>query len=405
MRRQVRHLGANVPGVRPPPDARATESKAVLRLITRMNIGGPARQAILLSKGLSEEFPTILAAGRPGPSEGELVDPAVPVRPVPLVRPVRPLTNLRCLLAVRRLISETGASLVHTHMAKAGAVGRLAALSLPGRRGRPRLVHTFHGHVLQGYFAGPEQRAFLMLERKLAKRTDALIAVSPEVRDELVDLGVGRPDQYRVVPLGFDLAPLLEVGRPDGPAGTLRASLGLPAGVPLAGVVGRLVAIKDHATLFAALADVPGLHLAVLGDGELRPSLEALARQLGVDGRVHFVGWWLDLPAALADLDLVVLSSRNEGTPVALIEALAAARPVVATDVGGVRYVVQDGETGWLCPAGDVPCLAGLLRRILADRPGARALAEEGRRRVAKRFGQDRMVADHLVLYRELLGR
>jgi hypothetical protein len=269
---------AKVPSVQPDP-APGTPT-TVLRLITRMNIGGPARQAILLTKGLSADFPTVLAAGRPGQAEGELTDPDVAVRHVPLVRPVRPATDLRCLLVVRRLLYESGARLVHTHMAKAGTIGRLAALSSPRGHRRPRLVHTFHGHVLQGYFAGPQQRAFVQFERILAKHTDVLIAVSPEVRDELLDLGIGKPAQYRVVPLGFDLAPLLAVGTPGGPVGRLRAGLGLAENVPLAGTVGRLVPVKDHATLFSAVASVPGLHLAVLGDGELRATLEMLAREL-----------------------------------------------------------------------------------------------------------------------------
>jgi len=369
-----------------------------------MNIGGPARQAIVLAKGLADEFPTVLAAGRPGEAEGELWDAEVPVRHVPLVRPVNPATDLRALLAVRQLLRQTEVRIVHTHMAKAGLVGRLAAIGSYSARARPRLVHTFHGHVLQGYFGRAQQKTFLELERLLARRTDVLVAVSPEVRDELVDLGVGREKQYRVIPLGFDLD-LLAVGEPGGPPGRLRTSLGLRADVPLVGTVGRLVAVKDHATLFAAMAMVPNAHLAVLGDGELRPDLEALARQLGIAERTHFTGWWLDMPSALADLDVVALSSRNEGTPVALIEALAAGRPVVATDVGGVRHVVQDGETGWLCARGDPTAVGALLERVLGDPQGSARMAQEGRRRVTVRFGSARMVADHLSLYRELLGR
>jgi glycosyltransferase involved in cell wall biosynthesis len=288
-------------------------------------------------------------------------------------------------------------------MAKAGTIGRLAALTTGSRR-RPRLVHTFHGHVLQGYFAGPQQRAFVQFERFLAKHTDVLIAVSPEVRDELLDLGIGEPGQYQVVPLGFNLAPLLAVGTPDGPVGRLRALIGLPENIPLAGTLGRLVPVKDHATLFSAVAIVPGLHLAVLGDGELRATLEQLARDLGISDRTHFTGWWADVPSALADLDVVALSSRNEGTPVALIEALAASRPVVATDVGGVRHVVQDGETGWLCGAGDAAGLARLLQRV-TDQPEISArLAEAGRLRMAQRFGYERLLAEHRALYEGLLG-
>ncbi|HTT92145.1 MAG TPA: glycosyltransferase [Acidimicrobiales bacterium] len=376
----------------------------VLLLITRLNIGGPGGQVLLLAKGLSPEFATLLAAGTPPAREGELTDPAVPVRHVPLVRPVRPATDLRALTAVRRLVGDTKPRVLHTHMAKAGTIGRLAVLSSGSSKTRPRLVHTFHGHVLEGYFAGSQQKAFVELERRLARRTDVLVAVSPEVRDELVDLGVGKPSQYRVIPLGLDLAPFLAVNRSGPAGGKLRAALGLGGDVPLVGILGRLVPIKDHATLFSAVATIPEVHLAVLGDGELRQSLEGVARQLGIADRTHFTGWWGDAAAALADLDVVALSSRNEGTPAVLIEALAAGRPVVATDVGGVRHVVQDSETGWLCSPGDSISLAALLERALSKRDVAQAMAEEGRRRVAERFGRDRMIADHMTLYQELLG-
>lgn len=375
----------------------------VLLLITRLNIGGPAAQALLLAKGLEPQFATVLAAGTPSTSEGELTDPAVPVLHVPLVRPVRPATDLRALTAVRRLAKGSEPRVLHTHMAKAGTIGRLAVLSSRWSSGRPRLVHTFHGHVLEGYFAGHQQRAFLELERRLARRTNVLVAVSPEIRDELLDLGVGKPAQYRVIPLGLDLAPFLAVGRRGQARGKLRATLGLGGDVPLVGILGRLVPVKDHATLFAALVTTPEVHLAVLGDGELRQSLEGLARDLGIAERTHFTGWWDDVATALADLDLVVLSSRNEGTPVALIEALAAGRPVVATDVGGVRHVVQDSQTGWLCRPGDPAALAVLVERALTNREVALGLAEEGRRRVTERFGRARMIADHVALYQELL--
>jgi glycosyltransferase involved in cell wall biosynthesis len=367
-----------------------------------MNIGGPANQVLLLAKGLAPAYTTLLAAGTPGEREGELTDPGVPVQRVPLVRPVRPATDLQALASIRRLIRHTGPRLVHTHMAKAGSIGRLAVLSSSKSR-RPRSVHTFHGHVLEGYFGGAQRRGFLQVERFLARHTDALVAVSPEVRDELLDLGVGKPGQYQVIPLGLDLDKFAGVRPRDGAAGQLRNAIRLGPETPLAGAIGRLVPVKDHATLFRAIAATPGYHLAVLGDGELRPTLEGLARDLGVAERTHFTGWWADVPSALADLDVVVLSSRNEGTPVALIEALAAARPVVATDVGGVRHVVQDGETGWLCRAADPDGLAQLLQRVGSERALAIRLAEEGRRRVALRFGRARMVADYVTLYGELL--
>jgi glycosyltransferase involved in cell wall biosynthesis len=369
-------------------------------LLTRLNVGGPAQQVLLLHRHLPPRLPAVLAAGRPPTQEGELSAQGLEVRHVPLVRPVRPVTDAAALAAVTRLLAATRPGVLHTHMAKAGAVGRLAATLLPRRR-RPRVVHTFHGHVLDGYFGAGRQRAFVELERWLARRSDLLVAVSEEVRDELLELRIGRPGQYEVIPLGIDL------DRYEGlrPTGALRRAVGVGPEVPLAGVLGRLVPVKDHATLLEALARLPRLHLAVLGDGERRHELTALARQLGVAERAHFTGWWQDVPGALGDLDVVVLSSRHEGTPVALIEALAAGRPVVATNVGGVPSVVEDGVTGWLCPPGDAEALAAALEGALADPAAARARAERGRERVVARFGVARMVADHVALYDGLLGR
>jgi len=371
----------------------------VLRLITRLNVGGPARQALLLTRRLDDDFPTVLAAGQCAAGEVELSDPAVTVRRVPLVRPVRPETDARALQVVRRLLVESRASVVHTHMAKAGAIGRLAATTVWPR---PRTVHTFHGHVLDGYFRPAVESAFTTVERRLARQTDALVAVSPEIREALLDLGIGTESQIHVIPLGFDLSSFLAVERP---AGTLRAHLGLAADVPLVGVLGRLVPIKDNETLLAAVARLPGVHLAVVGDGELRGALSSTAARLGIAGRVHFTGWWPDVAAAMSDVDVVALTSRNEGTPVSLIEASASARPVVATRVGGVADVVKDGVTGFLAHPGDADEVAGLLRRLLDDPDARRRLGEAGRQEVRHRFSQERLLKDIRELYAELCSR
>ncbi len=373
-------------------------SVSVLRLVTRLNIGGPARQALLLTKALSDDFPTVLAAGQPEPSEGEMSDPGVAVRRVPLTRPVRPQADVAALMAVRRLLRTTDARLLHTHMAKAGAVGRLASTLVPDR---PRTIHTFHGHVLDGYFSPVAQRSFLAIERRLANRTDILLAVSPEIRDNLLDLGIGRPAQFQVMPVGLDLSPFLAV---SGPSGAFRAELGVNRDSPLVGSVGRLVPIKDHLTLLHALEHLPGVHLAVVGDGELRAQLEAETSARGLGPRVHFVGWRHDLPTVYSDLDALALTSLNEGTPVAIIEALATGRPVVATDVGGVRHVVDDGRTGLLAPARDDRAIAVRLANLLGDRALATRLASAGRLHVAARFGAGRLVDETRELYRSLLA-
>lgn len=369
----------------------------VVRLITRLNVGGPARQALLLTRELAEDFPTVLAAGQPTASEGELSDERVPVRRVPLVRPLNPAMDLQAVAATRRLLGETGAQLLHTHMAKAGTVGRIAANSMSHR---PRTVHTFHGHVLEGYFNPAVQKVFVELERGLARRTDALVAVSPEIRDALQELGIGRRRAFHVIPLGLDLDAFLAIERPDG---RLRSALGLDVETPLLGVVGRLVPIKANEVLLEAVASLPGVHLAVIGDGEERVALTRTAERMGVLGRVHFTGWWPDIPGAFGDLDLVVLSSKNEGTPVALIEAHAAGKAVVATDVGGVRHVVQDGATGWLARSGDAEGLAALITKALADPLRLQAFGAAGRRFVRDRFSKHRLVSDIRALYGDLL--
>jgi glycosyltransferase involved in cell wall biosynthesis len=225
--------------------------------------------------------------------------------------------------------------------------------------------------------------------------------VSPEVRDELLDLGIGRPDQIEVVPLGLDLDAFLALD-PVTPSGKLRAHLGLPPTAPLVGIVGRLVPIKDVATTIRAVQRLDGVHLAVVGDGALRPALEDEAAKLRVADRVHFTGWWDDVAAVMADLDVAALSSRNEGTPVALIEALAAGRPVVGTNVGGVRFVVEEDQSGYLVPPDDPDALAERLKQLLAD-PALRArMGEYGRAHVRERFGARRLVADMRALYTDL---
>lgn len=370
----------------------------VLRLITRLNVGGPAQQALLLTARLQDEFPTVLGAGTPRGEEGEMSRPDLEVHRLPLTRGFDAAQDARAVRAVFRLVRRTRPVLVHTHMAKAGAVGRSVCVS-HGRR-RPVLVHTYHGHVLNGYFSPSKQRSFIEIERQLAKRTDCLIAVSPQVRDELLALGIGRPSQYIVIPLGLDLTRFLAVQEPTG---ALRHQLGLSATVPLIGAVGRLVPIKNIELLLDTAARLPDVHVAIFGDGESRRALEQRAQTLGLARRVHFLGWTTDVAAAMSDLDVVVLTSRNEGTPVALIEALAAARPVVATNVGGVPFVVEDGVSG-LLTALDPEALASSVERALSDRPAVAAMAAAGRAAVAERFSHDRLVRDIRVLYRELIG-
>jgi glycosyltransferase involved in cell wall biosynthesis len=269
----------------------------------------------------------------------------------------------------------------------------------------PTVVHTFHGHVLRGYFSPPKQALFRRLEALLSRAADALVAVSESVKQDLVALGVARADKIRVIPLGLELRPLAA----PLPRGVLRREAGFAEGTPLVGMVGRLVPIKDVPGFLRAarlvLAERPSVRFALVGDGEERPALEALAAELGLGQAVHFFGWRQDLGPVYGDLDVVVNASRNEGTPVALIEALAAARPVVATDVGGTPDLLGRGAHGRLVPPGEPEALARAILETLDQPEPARLRACEGREHVMATHSSERLLRDMDALYRELLAR
>ena len=262
-----------------------------------------------------------------------------------LQREISPFQDLAAARELLRLIRRVRPDILHTHTAKAGAVGRLAArLAGPAR---PKVVvHTFHGHVLRGYFGTAKTEAFRRLERGLARNSDALIAVSPEVRDDLVELGVAPREKIVVIRLGLDLDRRLATA--PGASEALRAELGVPDGRFLVGWLGRMTEIKrvdDLLRAFARLREAGAdADLLVVGDGPLRADLESLAAELGVRDRCHFTGFRSDVGAIYAACDAIALTSANEGTPVTVIEAQAAGRPVVSTNVGGVRDIVTDGR-------------------------------------------------------------
>jgi len=266
------------------------------------------------------------------------------------------------------------------------------------------VVHTYHGHVLHSYFHPVKTRVFGAIEAVLGRMSDALIAVSDAVKSDLVRLGVAPAAKIHVVPLGLELERLAA----ELPRGVLRAEAGMEPEAPLIGIVGRLVPIKDVGTFLAAAARIraerPEARFAIVGDGEERARLEAEAQRLGLEGAVCFFGWRRDLEAVYGDLDVVVNCSRNEGTPVALIEALAAGRPVVATRVGGTPDVLGAGERGTLVPPGDPKALARAVLEVLDHPEEARARAQQGRQYVLARHSVTRLLGDLDALYRRLLA-
>jgi glycosyltransferase involved in cell wall biosynthesis len=377
----------------------------VLRLIARLNVGGPAIHATLLTERLNPaRFTTTLVTGTEEEGEANylaLHGRTMAVQIVPdLGREIRPLSDIRTVWRLMQIIRRERPHIVHTHTAKAGALGRAAAILC----GVPIVVHTFHGHVLRGYFSPAKTAVYRGIERMLAWRTDRLLTVTDRVGQELKGLGVGRPAQYRTLPLGFDLSPLLVAERRRG---ELRAELQV-GNVPLIGIVARLVPIKAHEVFLAMAARVRRVHsdalFLIVGDGELREALERRVQALGLTGAVRFLGWRADIDKLYADIDVVALTSRNEGSPVALIEAMAAGVPVVSTDVGGVADVVRHGVTGLLATMDDDDTLARHVVTLLADREAGRRMGQEGRRRVATTYGSARLVSDIETLYEELLG-
>ena len=351
----------------------------ILRVIARLNMGGPALHVAYLTEGLRKRgYDTTLVAGSLARGEDSMAFVADArgvevVRIDELGREISPLRDLMATIRLARLIRKERPQILHTHTAKAGTVGRVAA-RLAGSRRPPIVVHTFHGHVLRGYFGPVRTLLFRLLERWLAAGTTALVAVSPQVRDDLVALGVAPRERFVVIRLGIELDERVapeQNGRAES-----RRYLGIPGDRFAVGWIGRMTAVKrtdDVLIAFKGLRD-SGVDavLCMVGDGPDRVQLEQRAHELGVARDTVFLGYQEDVAPFYAAFDALVLPSGNEGTPVTVIEALAAERPVVATRVGGVPDVVRDGEDGFLVEAGATDDLADRLGRLARD-PALRA--------------------------------
>ena len=326
-----------------------------------------------------------------------------------LRRPVRPLHDVIALLTIYIQLYRYRPRIVHTHMAKAGTLGRLATLAynLTFGLGRPaKVVHTYHGTVLDGYFSPFVSRGVAGVERILARFTSVLIAISSRIRHDIENVyRIGRAEQIRLVPLGFDLARFAAI---DGPMRVAaRHDLRIPALASVVTTVGRLTEIKQQHVFLSVAQRLAHEHRSMffllVGDGTLRPQLEEQARLLGIADRVRFLGWRADLDRIYAATDVFLLTSANEGTPVALIEAMASGVAGVSTDVGGVGDVISSESVGLLAPAGNVEGLARAVATLLADTSRRAAMGEAGRASVLSRYGLERLESDVVRVYRELL--
>jgi glycosyltransferase involved in cell wall biosynthesis len=382
----------------------------VLRVIARLNMGGPAIHVANLAAGLETRgYHTTLVAGSLARGEDSMAFVAerlgVEVVDIPdMQREVAPFHDVRSIRRLTALMRAERPHILHTHTAKAGALARAAALAA-GRARPPIVVHTFHGHVLKGYF-GPGRTAFFkQVERSLARYSDVLVAVSPEVRDELVEHGVAPMEKFTVIRLGIPLADRLG----DASAGLdYRVLYGIPQDAFVVGWVGRMTGVKDTDAVLEILRatrerDIDAV-LCMVGDGPDRERLEQVAHDLGIARSTYFVGYQTDIAGYYRLFDAFVLPSVNEGTPVSAIEALASGTPVVATRVGGVPDVVTDGVDGFLVPPRDTDAAADRLAQLARD-PELRArLGETGRANAQARYSVERLVDDVDRLYRELLA-
>lgn len=393
----------------------------ILRIIDRLNIGGPAIHTILLTNGLDKSrFDTILVTGTVEQDEGEMwylteEKGIQPVRIPELRRSLNVHHDAVAFWKILRLAMREKPDIIHTHKSKAGTLGRMAGLLLKWRYSS-KLVHTFHGHVLHGYFSRAKSQLFIRIERFLARFTDRIIAVSASVKQELIDLKIAPEKKIKIIPLGLELEKLIHTECRAPRQNNFRS----------VGIVGRLVPIKNHKMFLDSIRLLrdewksrPDIKFFITGDGPLRRELEEYTERLGISQDVSFTGWRKDVGAIYSQLDIVTLTSLNEGTPVALIEAMAAGKPVISTDVGGVRDLFSDSfrlcahrdkvilkvhDQGILIPSGDAEGMAAALKNLLQNEDLRKKMGEAGRKTVYPKYDILRLLEDMKALYLTLIG-
>ena len=382
----------------------------VLRIIARLNIGGPSRHVAILNEGLDKDkYESILVYGSLEPGEGDMSYLAKNVRGrvvyVPeITRRIRPLSDLKAFMKIFALITKERPQIVHTHTAKAGAIGRLAAILAFV----PIKVHTFHGNIFYGYFSRWATALFLWIERFLAFFTDRIICISNQQKDELLKTyRIGTEKKYEIINLGFDLEKFMNAKESDG---SLRSVLNLKSDDILVGIVGRLVSVKNHMMFLKAAERIKKtmdldlfskVKFIIIGDGPERPMLENYVKSVGLERGVIFAGWAKEMEKIYADLDIVALTSKNEGTPLSLIEALASSKPVIATNVGGVKDVV--GDAAILVETNEEEKFAASLSDLIKSNQKRKEMGLKGRERVVQRFSKENLIKSTEKLYEELL--
>jgi len=391
----------------------------VLRIINRLNLGGPTYNAAYLSRYLAPEFETMLVAGIKEDTEesSEYIVTEMGLKPVYIPEMRREINFKNDRIAYRKivqLIKEFKPDIVHTHAAKAGTLGRLAASHMKV----PVIIHTFHGHVFHSYFNPVKTQLFKYIERYLSSLSTRIIAISDIQKDELCLIHkVCKPSKTVVVPLGFDLSRFQfnqEEHRRN-----FRIEYFIEESTIAVCIIGRIVPVKNHELFIRAFANVKGQYKGkmvgiIVGDGEDRAKMELLAGELNLilstpekkikGADLIFTSWIFDVERPLAGSDVVAMTSLNEGTPVSLIEAQAAGKPIVTTEVGGISNVILPGITALLSPSGDLNLFSENLKRLVEDASLRNSMKDKGWHFVRDKFHFERLVSDIKTLYGELLS-
>ncbi len=390
----------------------------VLRIINRLNLGGPTYNAAYLTKYLAPEFETMLVAGMKDDSEesSEFIVESMNIKPIYISNMQREINfknDRNAYQQITKIIKEFKPDIVHTHAAKAGTLGRIAAWN----NNVPVIIHTFHGHVFHSYFSPLKTKVFIGIEKVLASMSTGIIAISEEQKKDLCEIyNVCGSSKTHIIPLGFDLEKFTinkESKRAD-----FRKKYELSENTLAVGIIGRLVPIKNHALFINAWKNIfhqyqGKSHAFIIGDGEDRMKLESLCNESGIifntpeykddNATLTFTSWIKDIDWAMAGLDIIALTSFNEGTPVSLIEAQAAGKPIVSTNVGGLTNAVIPGETALLSDSDDLPAFTKNLKKLLEDESLRLSMAEVGPNFAIKHFTYTRLVSDMRNLYNLLL--
>ena len=392
----------------------------VLRIINRFNLGGPTYNVAYLTKFMAPEFETLLVGGMKDETEDSslFITEKLGLKPKmigSMQREINLANDLKAYKELKKIIVDFKPDIVHTHASKAGTLGRLAAY----HANVPIIVHTFHGHVFHSYFGNLKTNFYKAIERYLAKRTSCIVAISEKQKQELaVDHKIAKPQKFRVIPLGFDLSRF--VANQQDKRNSFRNQFKLDNETVAIGIIGRLVPIKNHELFLRSFEYVldnttQKVKAFIIGDGELYKQLKLAATRIGLGynekDKYHFLkhlfftSWMHDVDVAYAGLDVVALTSLNEGTPVSLIEAQAAGKPVVSTNVGGIKNIIEHKKTGFLHEVADEEGFKNSLLNLVTNQPLREKMGKEGREDILEKYSYNRLVKDMGELYKDLLNQ